>query len=212
MAGENPKAIVSSGYDLASLAYRADQDPAADAQYRSWLTPLLQQIRPGAAVLDLGCGCGIPAARILADQFLVTGVDISGVQIERARSLVPNATFLHADITSLSFAPGSFAALVALYSLIHVPLEQQPALISSLYSWLSARGLAVLIVGSHAWTGTEHDWLGVPGATMYWSHADCSTYRGWFTDCGFSILEEAFIPEAQAGHQRFLLAKGPHDR
>ena len=197
---------------MVSRAYRADEDPTVEAQYRSWLSPILQQLTPGAPVLDLGCGCGIPASRILAEQFVVTGVDISQVQIERARSLVPNATFIHSDMTSLSFAPGSFAAIVSLYAIIHVPLEEQPSLIKSLWAWLSDKGLAILVVGSRAWTGTEDDWLGVSGATMYWSHADSETYRKWFLDCGFSVLQEAFVPEAKGGHQRFLLRKGTYTR
>ncbi len=44
---------------------------------------------PGSDRLDLGCGCGTPGARLLSERFRVTGVDISDVQIERARALVP---------------------------------------------------------------------------------------------------------------------------
>ena len=46
----------------------------------------------------LTCGAGVPATRLLIDAgFVVTRVDISEVQIERARSLVPDATFICAD-------------------------------------------------------------------------------------------------------------------
>jgi len=53
------------------------------------LGPLLPS---GDMVLDLGCGCGIPVAQELAQHFQVTGVDLSEVQIARARQLVPQAT------------------------------------------------------------------------------------------------------------------------
>src|SRR5262245_52786583 len=53
----------------------------------------------------------------------VTGVDISDVQVERARRFVPGAVFLRADATETDFPPGSFSAVVCLYALIHIPLE-----------------------------------------------------------------------------------------
>ena len=60
-------------------------------------------------VLDLGCGCGVPVARdLVAAGHRVTGVDISDVQIQRARHLVPAATFRRADATTLHLPPESF--------------------------------------------------------------------------------------------------------
>ena len=87
----DPKSIVRRGYDLVSLAYRADD--AEDGTYREWLELLEDRIEPGASILDLGCGCGVPVARRLAPRYRVTGVDLSPVQIARARELVPGAMF-----------------------------------------------------------------------------------------------------------------------
>ena len=71
--------------------------------YFAWLEALTPLLQPGEAILDLGCGCGIPVAQELAQHFCVTGVDLSAVQIARARQLVPQATFLCADMTTLWF-------------------------------------------------------------------------------------------------------------
>src|SRR2546428_1203915 len=84
-AMSDPKSMVQHGYDLVLRAYRADD--AVEGQYAEWLDLLELDIKPGAAILDLGCGCGIPVARRLASRFAVTGVDFSPVQIARARSL-----------------------------------------------------------------------------------------------------------------------------
>jgi ubiquinone/menaquinone biosynthesis C-methylase UbiE len=46
-----------------------------------------------------------------------SGVDMSDVQVERARRLVPGAVFLRADATDLDFPSGSFDAVVCLYAL-----------------------------------------------------------------------------------------------
>jgi SAM-dependent methyltransferase len=195
----DPKAIVREGYDRVSGAYRADSAP--EEPYRSWLRPIDGALPAGAPVLDLGCGCGVPAARILAERYQVTGVDLSPVQIDRARELVPAARFLCADMTAVEFAPASFAAIVSLYAIIHVPLDEQPALLDRIATWLRPGGLLLISVGgSDAWTGSEPDWLGVPGGTMYWSHADAATYRRWIEERGLQIERETFVPEGDGGH------------
>lgn len=56
-------------------------------------------------------------------------IDVSEVQIRRARHLVPDATFLCADATTVELPSESSNAVVALYSLIHVPVSVQPALL-----------------------------------------------------------------------------------
>jgi ubiquinone/menaquinone biosynthesis C-methylase UbiE len=72
----------------------------------------------------------VPLTRDLAaGGYEVTGVDLSAVQIERARRLVPAARFLHADAARVGFPPSSFDAVVSLYALIHVPLDEQPSLL-----------------------------------------------------------------------------------
>jgi SAM-dependent methyltransferase len=121
----------------------------------------------------------VPVARYLANAgHHVTGVDISDVQIERARRLVPAGVFLRDDATRLQLPPDSFDAVVCLYALIHMPLAEQPSLIQRIATWLRPGGWLLATVGHSAWTGTEDNWLGGP-APMWWSHADAATYRSW---------------------------------
>jgi SAM-dependent methyltransferase len=131
----------------------------------------------GGVVLDLGCGCGVPLTRDLAGGgYAVTGVDLSAVQVERARRLVPAARFLHADATEVAFPASSFDAVVSLYALIHLPLDEQPPLLGRIGRWLRPGGWFLATTGYRAWTGTEDHWLG-GDAPMWWSHADVATYR-----------------------------------
>lgn len=206
----DPKDIVRRGYDQISFAYRADEEDASSAQYHVWLDELLPLLersdgrRP--AVLELGCGCGIPAARRMAGATQVTGVDISPVQIERARKLVPGATFLCSDMSTLRFEPEQFEAVIAFYSIIHLPVAEQPALFQAIFGWLRPGGLLLATVGSSAWTGTEENWLDA-GATMYWSHTGEAGYRAWFEQAGFEILWTRFIPEGSGGHTLMMARK-----
>jgi len=195
-AMRDPKTIVREGYDLASRVYRGDT-LALDARsgYAHWLRRLSARLPAGARVLDLGCGNGIPVARELVKRHAVTGVDLSPVQVRRARALVPEARFVCADMTRLGLRPASFEAVTAFYSIINVPLGEQRGLIDSIVRWLVPGGWVLAIVGRVAWTGTERDWRGVAGATMYWSHGDVATYRAWFRAAGLSIEEEGVQPE-----------------
>jgi SAM-dependent methyltransferase len=190
----DPRELVRVGYDRASRAYRGDTFDLRRSGYAHWLGRLAPRLADGARVLDLGCGNGVPVARALAKRFRVTGVDLSGVQVARACRLVPGASFVCADMTVVEFPPGSFDAAVAFYSIINVPLAEQPALIARVAGWLAPGGRFLAVVGRHAWTGVERDWRGVPGVRMYYSQADVATYRGWFEQAGFAIETEGCEP------------------
>jgi SAM-dependent methyltransferase len=196
---------VRRGYDALSYHYRGDDD--GEGRYAPWLAGLRARLPAGAAVLDVGCGCGIPVARSLArDGYRVTGVDVSDVQIERARALVPGGTFLRADATTVSFPARAFDAVVCLYSLIHMPLESQPGLLRRAGDWLRPGGWLLAVAGQQAWTGTEEHWLGGPAA-MWWSHADAGTYRAWLEAAGLAVTGQEFVPEGSGGHALFWARK-----
>jgi SAM-dependent methyltransferase len=156
-------------------------------------------------VLDIGCGAGVPADRLLVDRGLqVTGIDISPVQIERARALVPEATFVCGDIVDVDIERQGFDAVVSLYALIHLPLEDQRELLPRVFAALHPGGLFLAIVGHGHWTGVE-DYLGAP---MFWDHADANTYLAWLRADGFDVVWHRFVPEGDAGHTLVLARRG----
>jgi ubiquinone/menaquinone biosynthesis C-methylase UbiE len=208
----DPKEIVREGFNRVSTIYRPPGTPS-DAfghtltNHRAWLEPLFHRLRPGEEVLDLGCGCGVPDARLLSRRFRVTGVDISDVQIARARRSVPHARFLRADMTEVVLPAGAFGGVVCLYALIHVPLDEQRELLARVARWLSPGGLFLVTTGWTAWTGTEEGWLGST-AKMYWSHADAATYERWLRQLGFRVLRRDRVAEPGAEHALFLAQRG----
>lgn len=157
-------------------------------------------------MLDLGCGTGIPAARVLAARFRVTGVDVSTTQLRRARRLVPRAQFLRADLAEVDFPPGSFEAVLALYSLIHVPREEHRPVFRRVSRWLTPGGWFLVLVGEERYEGREPKWLG-SDVPMRWSHYAAAIYRRWFPKEGFRIVRDAFVPERDGGHRLFLARK-----
>ncbi len=197
----DPKDIVRRGYDAVSVSY--DREYGGATKYQDWLSQLRAAIPAGGAVLDLGCGSGLPVALNLSGAgFAVTGVDISEVQVTRARELVPQAEFIRADVSTVEFPPESFDAVVTFYALIHIPVQEHLPLLRKAAAWLRPGGLFVATTGYEAWTGLEENWLD-QGAAMWWSHADAATYRSWITDCGLSIEREEFVPEGGSGHAFF---------
>lgn len=198
---DDPKQLVRRGYDVLSRRY--DDATGADSKYQSWTADLIAQLPTGSRVLDVGCGSGVPVARALtAAGHHVVGVDISEVQISRARAVVPAAEFINADAMSLDFPADSFDAVVSLYALIHLPLDEQQQLLARIAVWLRPGGCFLCTTGHTAWTGTEDNWLD-GGAPMWWSHTDTPTYRNWLTAAGLAVDAESFVPEGSGGHTLF---------
>jgi hypothetical protein len=115
---------------------------------------------------------------------------------------VPRATFIQGDVTTLDWPAASFEAIVALYSILHVPLPRQPALLASMARWLIDDGILLLTAGAQAWTGSQVGWLGGTDQ-MWWSQADATTYRRWLDDAGFTVISEAYVPDGDGGHSLF---------
>lgn len=207
LTAQEQKDIVREGYDKLSVDYRADATPDDYEDYREWIQLLVDQLPNGGSTLDIGCGCGLPATKLLAEHFDVTGVDFSQVQIERAKGLVPSARFLCSDISELTFPPESFDAIVSFYAIIHMPLDEHPKLFASIAQWLRPSGYFLATIGHDAWTGTEDAYLDVPGGKMAWSHADEATNVRWLKDAGLHVHWTRFVPEGNSGHTLVLAQK-----
>ena len=170
--------------------YLASKDPE-DPILLGVLDTLLRELPQGANVLDLGCGAGVPATRLLAERFVVTGVDVSSRQLDLARQHVPTATFVKADMPELDFPQESFDAIVAFYSIIHVPRERHPALVGNIHRWLKPGGPFLATWANVEWEGKEENWNGW-GTGMWWSHYDAETSIGMLRDAGF-VIESAEV-------------------
>lgn len=194
------KRLVAAGYDRIADDYLAGKAPLGE-QSAALLCGLTAGLDPQARVLDLGCGAGVPVTSWLAARHRVVGVDFSARQLALAREHVPTAALLRADMGALHFAPASFDAIVSLYAIIHLPREDQPALLAAIARWLKPGGrfLATWAIG--AWEGREDDWLGW-GAPMWWSHHDEATSLRLLREAGFTV-ERA---ERREGAERWLWA------
>ncbi|MGI8885682.1 MAG: class I SAM-dependent methyltransferase [Gaiellaceae bacterium] len=179
--------IVERGYDVISDHFLEWRDQIVDGPRRKWSEALTSRLADGARILELGCGAGVPDTLLLAERFRVTGVDISGEQISRARANVPDAEFIHADFTALELEPAQFEAVAAFYSFNHTPRDLLAGLFESIRSWLVPDGLLLAAFGTSdtgSWTG---DWL---GTTMFFSSFPPETTRRMLSGAGFELLRD----------------------
>ena len=194
-----PKILVQQGYDRCAATYNEARKNEAGPE----LHFLTRNLEDGAAVLDVGCGVGVPYTQALAQRFTVTGVDSSSEMIQRARANVPNGSFIHADIMSVEFPPSGFNGVVAFYSIFHLPREEHSELFRRIYNWLQPGGYFLCTLAhSSEEAYTEDDFFGV---TMYWSNCGLEDYKEILTWVGFTLLETSVIGHGYTeAHQAHL--------
>jgi ubiquinone/menaquinone biosynthesis C-methylase UbiE len=84
---------------------------------RKNVIPFLQNnLEEESKVLDIGCGDGYGSLKLARAGYDVTGIDISGEMITRAREQVSpdQATFIQGDVNNLSFADRYFDGVMAI--------------------------------------------------------------------------------------------------
>ena len=195
--------MVARGYDEVAQRYLEWSPLRPTGPRRAYLQRALDLVPAGARVLELGCGAGVPMTAALAEGRHMTGVDISATQVELARRNVPTATFLHADMTALAFEPEAFDAVVAFYSLTHVPRDDVPALLARIRDWLRPGGTFLASFGVEDDPGTiEEDWLGVD---MYFSHFSAKKNRRLVAEAGLVVdSAEVLVEPEDRCDARFL--------
>jgi SAM-dependent methyltransferase len=170
---DDPRDLVRTGYDRIARGYLAARRGNGDTPFNRFMSEVLAAVPSGADVLDLGCGAGDPVAVAFAERCSVTGIDLSGAQLASAKARAPGATFIRADMATVAFPPESFDAVVAFFSIIHVPREDHAGLFGRIAGWLRPGGIFAGTLGhSDNPYDVEPDWYGAP---MYWSHFDSAT-------------------------------------
>jgi cyclopropane fatty-acyl-phospholipid synthase-like methyltransferase len=193
---DEPSRIVAAGYDRVADSYeRLEQDGAEWPRLRR-LRELLLQVPEHGAVLDLGCGNGLPALREIARRHVATGVDVSAVQAERARRNVPDAVVVHADMAELGFSEGSFDAVVSFYAVEHVPRERHAELFRRVHMWLKPGGRFLFTVEAREGFEGVGTWLGEP---MFFSQLDEAEMIDLLHEAGLTVVSREREEQLEGG-------------
>lgn len=153
---------------------------------------LVGELPPGARVLDVGCGTGVPTARRLVDAgHRVVGIDISPGMIELSRCNVPEAEFHVLDVAELEGRDlGPFDGVTAFFALLMLPRREIPVALRTLHGQLRPGGLLAL-----GMVEADVDDFAIPflGHTIRVSGYLREELRQVVSDAGFDILgEESF--------------------
>lgn len=109
------------------------------------IAELSRRLPRGASVLDLGCGTGVPTARVLTDQgHRVLGVDTSSKMLDLARKQVPGAIFIKQDMRDAAFSADEFDAVSAYFSLMMLSRSDISLVLGRVRTWLKPGGLLSL--------------------------------------------------------------------
>ncbi|MFP5019239.1 class I SAM-dependent methyltransferase [Pseudonocardia phyllosphaerae] len=145
-----------AGYDaIAEVCADMFRTEFDDAPYdRAVLAGFAESVRrdhPDARTLDVGCGHGVVTAFLAGHGLDVRGIDLSAEMVGFARRAHPGITFDVGEMSRLPVPDGDLAALVAWYSLIHVPAGDRPGVVAGFARALRPGGY--LALGFQAGTG-----------------------------------------------------------
>lgn len=195
--------VVEQGYNRIARDYTAWRAQDNDL-FHPEIEDLANRLAPGASVLDVGCGAGVPFTQFLSERFHVTGVDLSPEQIRLAREAVPNGTFIVQDMLALDVPAQSFDAVTCMYSLIHVPRDRHPLALANVRRALKPEGFLLIVTGNNDLPESVETFF---GAEMYWSHYDRETSLAMIREAGFRILWDKVISDRPSGSHVLALAQ-----
>lgn len=192
------KARLKASYDSMATEYNewTTGHFAIRLEYLDKLIPKLLEKQGPSAVLELGCGCGLPVSKRLLTypDISVTANDLSSTQIALARENLRDAgdrvRFLEGDMMRLDFAPASFDAVVAFYSIIHLPKDEQVKLLADIAKWLKPGGYLLANFSAQESQGVElQKWLAEEG-WMFWAGWGRAGTVEKIEDAGLKIVIE----------------------
>jgi SAM-dependent methyltransferase len=137
---------IGQSYDSAAKAYAERLFNELDAKPldRHLLNRFAESMKGRGLVGDMGCGPGHVAKYLHLHGVEVCGIDISLEMIRIAKGMSPEIDFKVGDMLSLDIADGSFAGIVAFYSIVHFDSSELATALSECRRVIKDGGLILL--------------------------------------------------------------------
>ncbi|KAJ6034845.1 hypothetical protein N7499_002062 [Penicillium canescens] len=199
------KENIKQAYDDIANKYLTWTEPTHKVRL-TYLNRLLQNLETAtkatqATILELGCGAGVPCTQHLASNpsFKITANDISSSQIELAKQTLPDSvTLIQCDMMGLEFKQESFDAVLAMYSIIHLPRDEQITILTRIFGWLKPGGWILANFSEGEFDSSfDEAWLGGKKGVMYWSGWGKEKMRGILGDVGFVVKVDEVVVDQE---------------
>ncbi|KAF9886786.1 hypothetical protein FE257_011163 [Aspergillus nanangensis] len=155
------------------------------------------------SILELGCGAGVPVTQTLASNphIRITANDISSAQIALARKHLPESVrLIQGDMMDIHFQPEELDAVVGMYSISHLPREEQTTMLQRIMQWLKPGGrLLMNFAERESAAHTDETWLGGSEGGMYWSAWGAEGTRGVLKQLGYEIEIDEVVQDDERG-------------
>lgn len=181
---------------------------------RKMLDWLIEKMPEGSLMCDMGCGPGQVAQYLHSHGAAACGIDLSPDMIWAARKLNPDLDFSEGDMLALTdIADGTYGAIAAFYSLIHIPRDQVETALREFYRVLTPGG--VVLLAFHIGREMRHldEWWGQTVALDF-LFFEGDEMKGFLQAAGFEIEEaierDPYGPEIESQTRRaYLFARRP---
>ncbi|MBK9168587.1 MAG: class I SAM-dependent methyltransferase [Bryobacterales bacterium] len=144
----------SNGYEAVASEFvdRREQSSIGVATVRTWA----RSLPPGASILDLGCGHGVPISMALInDGFEIYGVDASPSLTAEFRRRFPDMHVVCEAVEDSRFFERTFDGIVAVGLMFLLPAEVQRALIRKVAAALNPGGSFLFTCPAQPCTWTD---------------------------------------------------------
>lgn len=147
----------------------------------------------GGQVADVGCGPGYVTRRLNDLGVDAFGIDLSPEMIAIARRDHPDLRFEVGTMTDLDLPDHSVAAVLAFWSIIHIPDHAVPGVFAQFKRVLRPGG--PLLVGFHVGDRTRHRTEGYTGRRISVDshHRRPTEIARWLREAGFTIEAELLM-------------------
>jgi len=177
----------SSGWEDVAASFIAVRSRVGVATVRTWA----RSLPPGAAVLDLGCGSGVPISEaLMTDGFVVHGVDASPSLVADFHDRFPQAPVACEAAEASAFFGRTFDGVVAIGLVFLLPAPAQLDLIRRVASALRPSGRFLFTAPEQACTWADA-LTGRPSLSL-----GAEAYRETLTAVGLAVVD-TYVDEGE---------------
>jgi 2-polyprenyl-3-methyl-5-hydroxy-6-metoxy-1,4-benzoquinol methylase len=170
-------------YDLIATGFANMRDEFYLEQ--KYLDLLISYLKPGAHILDVGCGSGHPiAAYFIEHGFAVTGIDGSKELLKIAKVKCPKLHTIYGDIRTVAIN-AKYDAVLEWWCLFHVPKNDHEKMLARFSQWLKPGGFLEFTSGDTEYEHKSSDMLNQELA--FYSLAP-ELYEKYLKGNGFKLL------------------------